>query len=308
MSKRAYISRYLMIIKKLKNKPYTSYEELKDYIENQVGYLQMQDDLLVLGFSKRTFQRDLREIRNLFGIDIMYDRFEKGYFILDAEAENLNFQRMMEAFHLFNSLKLAQVLHTAVHPEKRRPQGTENMHGLIHAINHRQKVRFTYQKFWEEHITHREVCPIALKEAQQRWYLLAQEEPGGPVKSFGLDRLHALEILGQHFEMPLDYSAEESYRHSFGIIGSTDERPADVVLTFTPIQGKYIKSLPLHHSQKILVDNNEELRISLKLYITYDFEMELLRYGDSLKVIKPKMLAESIKAKHENAFRGYGQA
>ncbi len=308
MSKRAYISRYLLIIKKLKTKPYTTYEELKGYIENQLEYLQMQDDSLVLGFSKRTFQRDLREIRNLFGIDIMYDRFEKGYFILDAEAENLNFQRMMEAFHLFNSLKLAQVLHTSVYPEKRRPQGTENMAGLIHAINHRQKVRFTYQKFWETNITHREVCPYALKEAQQRWYLLALEEPGGPVKSFGLDRMHSLEILGHKFEMPAHYNAEESYRYSFGIIGSEKERPVEIVLSFTPVQGKYIKSLPLHHSQNILIDNNEELRISLKLHITYDFEMELLRYGDSLKVINPKSLAESIKTKHENAFRRYGQA
>jgi hypothetical protein len=32
----------------------------------------MQDDTLTIGFSKRTLQRDLREIRNIFGIDIEY--------------------------------------------------------------------------------------------------------------------------------------------------------------------------------------------------------------------------------------------
>ena len=46
MSKRGYISRYLLILKKLKVKPYSSYEELQAYIENQVDYLQMQDDSL----------------------------------------------------------------------------------------------------------------------------------------------------------------------------------------------------------------------------------------------------------------------
>jgi N-dimethylarginine dimethylaminohydrolase len=72
MSKRGYISRYLLIIKKLKVKTYSTYEDLQAYIDRQFDYLQMQDDNLHIGFSKRTFQRDIREIRNIFGIDIEY--------------------------------------------------------------------------------------------------------------------------------------------------------------------------------------------------------------------------------------------
>ncbi len=69
MSKRGYISRYLLILKKLKVKPYSTYEELQTYIENQFDFLQMQDDRLNICFSKRTLQRDLKEIRNVFGIE-----------------------------------------------------------------------------------------------------------------------------------------------------------------------------------------------------------------------------------------------
>ena len=68
MSKRGYISRYLLILKKLKIKSYSTYEELQAYIENQFDYLQMQDDTLNIGFSKRTLQRDIKENRNVFGI------------------------------------------------------------------------------------------------------------------------------------------------------------------------------------------------------------------------------------------------
>lgn len=74
MSKRGYISRYLLILKKLKVKPYSTYEELQAYIENQFDFLQMQDDSLNVGFSKRTLQRDIKEIRNVFGIDIEYSK------------------------------------------------------------------------------------------------------------------------------------------------------------------------------------------------------------------------------------------
>jgi hypothetical protein len=64
MSKRGYISRYLLIVKKLQRKPYSTYEEVQSYIENQFEYLKMQDENLQIGFSKRTLQRDIKEIRN----------------------------------------------------------------------------------------------------------------------------------------------------------------------------------------------------------------------------------------------------
>ena len=94
----------------------------------------MQDDTLNIGFSKRTLQRDIREIRNTFGIDIEYSTKSKGYFISQSEMENMNFQRMIEAFDMFNSLNLAQDLTPFIHLEKRRPQGTENLYGILHSI------------------------------------------------------------------------------------------------------------------------------------------------------------------------------
>ena len=110
MSKRGYISRYLLIIKRLKAKPYSTFEDLQSYIEHQLDYLQMQDDSLTIGFSKRTLQRDLKEIRSLFGIDTEYSKVNKGYFIVQTETENMNFQRMMEAFDIFNSLSIKFIL------------------------------------------------------------------------------------------------------------------------------------------------------------------------------------------------------
>ena len=81
MSKSGYISRYLLIIKKLKVKPYATYKELHRYIENQFEYMQMQEDILNIGFSKRTLQRDIHEISNILRIDIEYSKTSKGYFI-----------------------------------------------------------------------------------------------------------------------------------------------------------------------------------------------------------------------------------
>lgn len=305
MSKRGYISRYLLILKKLKVKPYSTYEELHTYIENQFDFLQMQDDNLQIGFSKRTLQRDIKEIRNVFGIDIEYSKSQKGYFISQNENENMNFQRMMEAFDMFNSLNLAQDLSPFIHLEKRRPQGTENLYGLLHAIKNRLLIKFTYQKFWEEELSQRLVEPYALKEFKNRWYILAKDSKDNNIKSFALDRLTNLEITNLNYQYPDNYSIEQSYRYCFGIISPNDEEPQDIILSFDPFQGKYIKTLPLHDTQQVLVDNDEEMKIKLKLCLTHDLVMELLSFGDNMKVIEPKSLADQIKQVHEKAYRQY---
>lgn len=305
MSKKGYISRYLLILKKLKAKPYSTYEELQTYIDNQFDFLQMQDDTLNIGFSKRTLQRDLKEIRNVFGIDIEYSRSNKGYYISQNETENMNFQRMIEAFDMFNSLNLAQDLTPFIHLEKRRPQGTENLYGLLHAIKNNLIIKFTYQKFWEEEISQRLVEPYALKEFKNRWYVLAKDSKDNNIKSFALDRLTHLEITAQHYQYPENYSVEQSYRYCFGIISPNGSAPQDIILSFDPFQGKYIKTLPLHETQEILVDNDQETRIKLKLCLTHDLVMELLSFGDNMKVIEPKQLVDEIKEAHNKAYKQY---
>jgi predicted DNA-binding transcriptional regulator YafY len=305
MSKRGYISRYLLIIKKLKAKPYSSFDELHSYMEHQLSYLQMQDDLLEIGFSKRTFQRDLREIRNVFGIDIEYSKENKGYYILQDHAENMNFQRMMEAFDVFNSLKIANDQTPYIHLEKRRPQGSEHLYGLLHAIRNRLQVRFTYKKFWDDDISQRTIDPYVLKEFRNRWYIMAKDHKDNVVKSFGLDRISNLEITSAKFTYPEDNTIERSYRYCFGIEGPSLEEPEIIILSFDPIQGKYIKTLPLHHTQEIIADNEEETRLQLKLHITHDFIMELLSFGGYVKVLAPASLAEAVKAAHQDAIELY---
>lgn len=305
MSKRAYISRYLIILKKLKAKPYPNYEDLLIHIEKQMEYLQMQDDTLNMGFSKRTLQRDIKEICNIFGITIEYSKSAKGYFISGNETENLHSQRMMEAFDLFNYLNLAQDLTPFLHLEKRRPQGTENLCGLLHAIQNKCQIRFSYQKFWEEEISQRMADPYGLKEFKNRWYVMAKDPKDSNIKSFALDRLTNLEITNGKFEFPTDYSIEENYRYCFGIIHPNDEIPQDIILSFDPAQGKYVKTLPLHATQQILIDNDKELQIKLKLCVSHDLVMELLSFGDNMKVLQPKSLADEIKTVHQKAYKQY---
>lgn len=258
-----------------------------------------------IGFSKRTFQRDIREIRNIFGIDIEYSKSQKGYFISQTEMENMNFQRMIEAVDMFNSLNLAHDLKPFIHLENRRPQGMDNLYGLLHAIKNNFQIQFSYQTFWDDEPNTRTAEPYALKEFKNRWYVLAKDMSDKIIKSFAFDRITNLDISKNIFEYPQHFNVEESYRYCFGIVSPNGKKPQEIILSFDPIQGKYIKSLPLHHTQQILIDNEKELQLKLKLCITFDFVMELLSHAENMKVIKPKSLVKEIKDRQFKAYKQY---
>lgn len=298
MSKRESIARYNLIIKKLRKHP-ASFAEIADY-------LALESELQEYNFnvSKRTFQRDLEDIRSLYNIDIQFDFSRKVYFLDFDEQSDVN-ERILEAFDTFNALNLSDRLSNNIHFEKRRPQGTENLYGLLHAIKNQLQIKFTYQKFWEDELTKRNVEPYALKEFRNRWYVLANDLKDNQVKSFALDRLTNLDITKRKFQFPNDFNINEHYKYCFGIISPNGHKPQEVILSFDPFQGKYIKSLPLHESQQILIDNEDELRVKLTLFVTHDFFMELLSYGENLKVIEPESLIKDIKYSLQETLKQY---
>jgi predicted DNA-binding transcriptional regulator YafY len=97
----------------------------------------------------------------------------------------------------------------------------------------------------------------------------------------------------------------KQFDYCFGILSPNAEKPSEVILSFDPFQGKYIKSLPLHATQKIILDNEDELRIRLTVYLTHDFLMELLSYGDTVKVLQPTQLIEELKEIYKGALGQY---
>ncbi len=303
MAKREYLSRYLLIISRIKASPFITYQELQKYIFNQ--FLFKYKDYSINSFSKRTLQRDIHEIREIFGVNIEYSRQNKGYFISQFQTDNMNFQRMMESFEIFNSLNLASDLVAFIHVEKQKPLGTTHLSDLLHAIKNNLQITFTYEKYWENKSQFRTVDPYALKEFKNRWYLLAVETGNKQKKCFGLDRITKLEITSNKIIQFINFDVPDFYKHAFGIITPTINNPMEIVLSFIPQQGKYIKSLPLHESQEILVDNKIELQVKLFMCITFDFVMELTSYGETLKVLSPKSLVNELKEAHKRAYKRY---
>jgi len=276
-----------------------SFEELQD--DMLLDHDSIEDQLIK---SLRTLQRDIIDIASIYGIKIVADRSSGKYYIKD-NTENTHSQRLRENFDLINAIRLTEKFGTNLVFEDRKPLGTQHMSGLLHAIQNRLEVTLTYLKFYDHSISERRLKPIALKEARNRWYLIAEDMKDTTIKNFSLDRISNFVITESKFKPHKDYDIIEEFNHSFGIINGTNEQPEKIVLAFTPREGRYVKSLPLHHSQQLVTENKKEIQFSYFLKPTYDFQMELLSYGNQVKVIEPKNLRTSIKRKLKEAIDLY---
>ncbi|MDZ7848137.1 MAG: WYL domain-containing protein [Owenweeksia sp.] len=290
-------------MRKLNSKNYPNWKEIQDYVERELEILSLQDESIEPNYSKRTFDRDKADFRETFGISIRYTASQRGYYIEEDAYHNQGFERILEAFDIFNALRLSQDVWPFIHLEQRRPQGTENLYGLLHAIKNKLEIRFTYHKFWEEEKSLRHVAPYGLKEYRNRWYVLAKDFKDDQLKTFGLDRLSELQMTNRKMDTSKPVDVEEYFRYCFGVI-QWHEEPEEIELAFTAFQGKYIKTLPLHSTQEILEDSKKQLRVKLKLHITYDFTMELLSYGSDVMVIAPKRLKKDLQERHKLASLG----
>lgn len=294
MAKKVFFLRYTLELKRLQQSRAT-FKELSEYLDNHAEFT---DE--VIGFSKRTFQRDMQDIRAIFNTDILYDRKSKSYFI-DSANKSTTTDRLLDAFEMFNALNLSDDLSHFIHFEKRKPQGTHHFHGLLHCIKNHFVVNFLYHKYDDDIIVKREVEPYAFKEFKGRLYLIAKNQNDSYVKTFGLDRIQELNITKKKFLPPDNFNANDLYKDYFGIISSSDEKAEEIILSFDNFNGKYIKSFPLHESQQILVDNEKETRIKLFLHATFDFEIELLSHGDRVKIIAPDSLRKRMREIYKNA-------
>lgn len=293
MSKQGYIARYFNIVRKLSQQKYCSYEDLERFLERQFEMLQLQDDTLEFNFSKRTLQRDIREIRNILGVDIMYSRSQRGYYIIQDNYSDDLFLKTLEEINSFSALKLTNSLESIVYLEKRKPKRSEFLPEIVQAIQGKKKIEFHYLKFGEEKETIRKVSAIAIREHNNRWYLIADDK--GIVKNFGLERMNKVSILKEKIDDNIEFNYNDKYKYSFGIIVPSSEKPEKIVLSVTKKQAAYLESLPLHESQQILETKNDEVLIGLELFLTEDFISEILSMSRSITIIEPKKLKEKVK-------------
>ena len=298
MAQKDVIQRQNLVINYLRKRP-RSFDDIEMYLENESS-IQSAD----LFISRRTFQRDIKEIEAIWKIVIEFNRTTRKYEIVydpDKPEDNM----LLESFDIINTINAGEKLSEYICFESRKARGTHFILDIITAIKNRKVLNIKHQKYWEDVYSEREVEPFAIKEYKYRWYLIAKDLKDHKIKSFGLDRIKALQSTHSSFTYPEDFDIKEFFRFTYGIMGVEGEKEENIILSFTPFQGKFIKAVPMHHSQRVLNDNKNEFRIALNLVPTVDFVMEVQQYAQAVKVIQPQWLADEIKSNLQETLELY---
>jgi len=297
MSLRETLIRHRLVVNRLRTRPYT-WNEIDNFLMQES---EIQEYKLTV--TQRTFQRDIADIFSLYGIEIENNKSTKQYYVKNLNEEDT---RYLEAFDVFSLLKMGGNRTKDVIFEKRRPKGTEHLYGLLHAIRNGIQISFQYHKYYEPQSETRKVHPYVLKEARNRWYLLCYDIDRQELRLFGIDRMSHLEFSSKKFTKPPGLDIEGIFRSSVGIIRpEIGQQVEEVTLSFRPVQGRYIKSLPLHDSQEVIQDDDQAVVVKLHIYITHDFIMELLSYGKEVEAIAPASLRTTLKDIHLTAAKYY---
>lgn len=183
-------------------------------------------------------------------------------------------------------------------------KGIEHLGPLAEAIRERKVVTFTYEKFSDNSQKTHEVHPYLLKEYRNRWYLISYEPSRDDYRTYGLDRMHGIEVKDDYFGIRPDFSSDRFFRYSIGIT-ELDSDPVKVVLRCAPTLGKYLESQPLHRSQQIKWQKSGDAEITLEVLVTYELLNELRGYGQAIEAIAPADLRSRMKEELEAALHQY---
>src|SRR4051812_33783323 len=99
MPKQTFLSRFSLIIKRLERGP-ASFEQISKYLEEESS---IQDKDFII--SRRTLQRDIKDIYSQFNIEIVNERKgDKKYFVKNTPETQEHSRRLLDSYQVINAI------------------------------------------------------------------------------------------------------------------------------------------------------------------------------------------------------------
>ena len=266
-------------------------------------------DLLSEGraYPKRTFEQHKEEIQETFNVEICCDRKTNRYYISDREElknQSLILRWLINTFNLNNIIGQSRSLKDRIGLED-IPVGQDYLIDIIDLMNNNRTFDMEYQKFYaEEKKMYRNMEPYGVQIFQRRWYVLARNPENDTLHTYSLDRIVSLTKNSSNFKIPDEFSISNFFSDCFGIIKDATSKQ-HVILKANAFQAKYLKTLPLHASQKIVSEDDNFTIFSFDIRPTFDFKQKILSYMGNVEVIEPISFREEIKFEIERMIKVY---
>jgi predicted DNA-binding transcriptional regulator YafY len=181
-------------------------------------------------------------------------------------------------------------------------KGIQYINLLYQAILQKKSLSIDYQSFKAKKPQQFIISPYLLKEYRNRWFLIGKAKDNQTIMTLALDRMIGFQEQPQEAfleERNIDF--DTYYNDLIGVTKTKADRPSLVVLQINKPNAPYILTKPLHYSQAVLKEDEHGIIISLKVILNFELEREILGFGEVMKVLSPRILANKIKKRLESA-------
>jgi predicted DNA-binding transcriptional regulator YafY len=174
---------------------------------------------------------------------------------------------------------------------------------VFNAIVNKRILKVNYAPFGKEPFE-LEFHPYYLKQYNSRWFVfgfntLLEVETW----NLALDRIKEVkEVDGQYRETKMDW--EYYFSEIIGVTKPLDGKEETIELLFSENLAPYIKTKPLHQSQKDY-PHEKGLLIRYKLITNYELEQLILSFGESVEVLSPEHLRNKLAERLKTASNHY---
>lgn len=273
--------------------------------------LQERHDVIT---SERTLERDFKALTDEFGIEVNYSKETNGYSMETENQERVqSLLKFIELIHIGELFKEGlddfELLKNKIELEdSSKFKGIGYLKDILLAIKKNKQIEFTHINYWNETEKNYVITPLILKEYLNRWYVVGVPLSGSEIRTFGIDRMEDFKvgtvskIKRKNFEEQLD-----QFINIIGLNYTAHNKVEKIMLRVYAKQIKYLESLPLHHSQKIEIENGAEYGlVTYHLIPNYEFEIEILKMNSMVQVLEPVWFREKIVDKVLTMIGNYG--
>lgn len=133
------------------------------------------------------------------------------------------------------------------------------------------------------------VAPYDLRAVGVNWYLLANSEEHGAIRTFKISRVRKAQILTDRFRFPRKFSADTSFERAWQAAGGNDEE-INVVVRFAPSVASLVRDSRGHQFTDLVYEDSGALVCTASVNSIKEISWWILSYGSRAEVLSPPEL------------------
>lgn len=184
-------------------------------------------------------------------------------------------------------------------------QGADYLTQLYDAICHHACLKLTYRPFLSDEAKIHEIHPYYLKQYNGRWFLLGWSQQAQRLNTYALDRIEGISRSDTKYIENTMFDFQEYFEDIIGVSINNNNTLEKVRLWFNKEQLQYVKTKPLHGSQRVFDENELGGVVEIEVMPNFELEQLLLSFGERVKVLAPKGLVEIIKNRIATNLKNY---